>query len=226
MRYILVFLLLANLGYFAWNYYQEPVVVVEAEPRPLLNTGLTLLEEYDAQLAIQQQEDNKLCSVVSGFANSDEAGSFIEDARAQGLATYLNFVDPEELLQYRVYLAPTPSREIANLTLEDLSERLVEADLDIEIYLITSGELENAVALGVYDSATRAIEVQDQISALGYGPEIEQIGEIQGEIQVWVRPAETDRLNMPEWLDLTGERANLTRVENTCQTIAQASQFQ
>lgn len=226
MRYILVFLLLANLGYFAWNYYQEPVVVVEAEPRPLLNTGLTLLEEYDAQLAIQQQEDNKLCSVVSGFATSDEAGSFIEDARAQGLATYLNFVDPEELLQYRVYLAPTPSREIANLTLEDLSERLVEADLDIEIYLITSGELENAVALGVYDSATRAIEVQDQISALGYGPEIEQIGEIQGEIQVWVRPAETDRLNMPEWLDLTGERANLTRVENTCQTIAQASQFQ
>lgn len=226
MRYILVFLLLANLGYFAWNYYQEPVVVVEAEPRPLLNTGLTLLEEHDAQLAIQQQEDNKLCSVVSGFASSDEAGVFIEDARAMGLATYLNFVDPEEFLQYRVYLAPTPSREIANLTLEDLSERLVEGDLDIEIYLITSGELENAVALGVYDSATQAIEVQDQITALGYGPEIEQIGEIQGEIQVWVRPAETDRLNMPEWLDLTGERANLTRVENTCQTIAQAPQFQ
>lgn len=226
MRYIVIVLLLGNLGYFVWNYYQEPVVVLEADPRPLLNTGLTLLTEYDQQQALAEQQANKICSVVTGFADTEEAGLFMEEARAQNLSSYLHFVNPEELLQYRVYLAPTPSREIANLTLDDISGRLDEAELDIDIYLITRGELENAVALGVYDSASRAIQIQDQIAALGYSPEIEQIGEIQGEIQVWLRPADSERVNMPEWLDLTGDRANLTRVENTCQTIAQASQFQ
>ncbi len=226
MRYTVIVLLLGNVGYFVWNYYQEPAVVVAAEPRPLLNTGLTLLEEYDQQLAIEQREADKVCSVVTGFANADEAGDFMGRARTLNIRSYLHFIDPEELLQYRVYLPPTPSREIANLTLEDLGERLLEAELDIENYLITGGELENAVALGVYDSASRAIKVQDQVAALGYGPEIEQIGEIRGEIQVWLRASDSERLNQPEWLDLAGERTNLTRVENSCQTIAQASQFQ
>ncbi len=226
MRYIAICLLLANLGYFGWNQYQTPAAEPLAQPRPLLNTGLTLISEYDEQIAQLPQPTGRLCSVVSGFVSAEDAGQFITRAQARDFGTYLNFADPNQLLQYRVYLAPTPSREIANLTLEDLSERLIGADLDIETYLITRGELENAIALGVYGSATEAIEVRNQVRDLGYGPEIEQIGEALDEIQVWLRPTGSDSINQPEWLDLTGERTDLTRTEILCQTIAQASQFQ
>ena len=50
MRYIVVFLLIANLSYLGWIYAsrQQPVGVAPAPPQPLLNTGLTLLREYEA----------------------------------------------------------------------------------------------------------------------------------------------------------------------------------
>ena len=91
---------------------------------------------------------------------------------------------------------------------------------------MSSGDGQNAIALGMFDSATAAVSMRDRILVLGYSPQIERILPESERLKLWLRPPQSGRIETPEWLDLTRERSNLSRVENLCQTIAQPSQFQ
>lgn len=224
MRYIAIFLLLANVGYFAWNYnYPRPEPVAE-EPRALLNTGLTLLSEYEAQGDELALDAVRQCSIVSGFLDQSQAEAFMTAARSRNLLAYLEVEAPQA--EFRLYLPPTPSRDIASAILDDLSERLLGEDLGLDVYLITRGELENAIALGLFGSREQAEAAQDQVAELGYGPQIEEIPLGETRIRVFLRPVESGRINDPEWLDLSAETEGLTRLENLCESLVQASQFQ
>ena len=224
VRYIAIFLLLVNAGYFAWNYhYPRPQPVAE-EPRALLNTGLTLLSEYEARGEELAQDAVRQCSIVSGFTDRPQAEAFIAAARARSLQAYLEVEVPQA--EFRLYLPPTPSRDIAAAILDDLSERLVAEDLGLDIYLITRGDLENAIALGLFGSRERAEAVRDQVAGLGYGPQIEEIPLGESQIRVFLRPAQSERIIESEWLDLSAETEGLTRLENLCEGLVQASQFQ
>jgi hypothetical protein len=226
MRYTVVFLILANLAYFGWN-HRNPLPESPAVPaQPLINSGLTLVSEFEEQTGFAALEARRQCSLVSGFESADDAENFMAQARTRGFQAFLTGSRATSRLQYQVFLPPTASTEIARLTLADLAQRVEEAGLEVETYLITRGELQNAVALGVFDSATEAVVLRDQVSGLGYSPQIQQFDAFVSRVQVWLRAPESERINELEWLDLTGERPNLSRVENLCQTIAQASQFQ
>jgi hypothetical protein len=226
MRYIVVFLILANLAYFGWN-YRYPLPESPAVPaQPLINSGLTLVSEFEEQTGFAALEARRQCSLVSGFESADDAENFMAQARTRGLQAFLTGSRATSRSQYQVFLPPTASTEIARLTLADLAQRVEEAGLEVETYLITRSELQNAVALGVFDSATEAVVLRDQVSGLGYSPQIQQFDAFVSRVQVWLRAPESERINELEWLDLTGERPNLSRAENLCQTIAQASQFQ
>ena len=226
MRYIVGFLILANLAYLGWN-YRYPLPESSAVPaRPLINSGLTLVSEFEKQTGFAALEARRQCSLVSGFESADDAENFMAQARTRDLQAFLTGSLATSRSQYQVFLPPTASTEIARLTLADLAQRVEEAGLEVETYLITRGELQNAVALGVFDSATEAVVLRDQVSGLGYSPQIRQFDAFVSSLQVWLRAPESERINELEWLDLTGERPNLSRAENLCQTIAQASQFQ
>lgn len=230
MRYIALFLLLLNLVYFGWNLSRPaPEPVVEPQSRPLLNTGLTLLSEFEADSELQARLNalaSRQCSGVSGLSTLDEANEFMAQARAAGLEAALELQGEALESQYRLYLPPASSRSIATITLDGLAERLQQAELEIDSYLITRGLLENAIALGVYEDLSRAQDVRASVAALGYAPEIEEIPRSTGEIRVWLRHPEAERVTEAEWLDLTAERPDLSRSENLCETLVQAPQFQ
>jgi hypothetical protein len=127
--------------------------------------------------------------------------------------------------QYRVYIVPASSRNVATITLDGVSERLAAADLQVETYLITRGLLENGIGLGVFAAEDGAVAVMGQVTELGYDVEIEEIPRSEGEIQVWLRPPDSGQVGDSKWLDLSADRPYLTRTENLCETIAQATQF-
>lgn len=224
MRYIAIFLLLANIGYFSWlRYAAEPTMApVASIPRPLLNSGLTLLSEYEAQLAAQPALN---CFTLGSFSSIDDASSFIAE-----IGEVAHFADVSlggDLLssQYRVFIPPASSRGIATITLDSLSESLVAAELEMETYLITRGMLENGIALGVFSDLAEAEVVRDAVQNLAYAPEIEEIPRSTGEITVQLQMLEQYLSENPEWLDLMLAGANFTITENLCETIAQGSQF-
>ena len=224
MRYIAIFLLLANIAYFAWLRVAAPPVVVSAPTpaRPLLNSGLTLVSEYEQQLA---QRPALSCFTVSSFISVDDASSFI--AEIGGIASDASVSLSGDPLspQYRVFLAPASSRGIATITLDSLSESIAAAQMEIETYLITRGPLENGIALGVFSEQASAKDTQSRVLQLGYPAEIEEIPRSTGEIRVQLQVLEQDVQENPAWLGLTVDRTDLSIVENLCETIAQGTQF-
>lgn len=114
MRYIIAFLIAANLAYLGWTVYgsRQPSEPAPAEPlpsRPLLNTGLSLVEEYQAgagqtaaapppeqmsaDLALLQAIAEGGCVRFGLFASSAQAGEFLADMEAIGLSAV---PDPEQ----------------------------------------------------------------------------------------------------------------------------------
>ena len=226
MRYVVITLVLLNLVHLGWN-LGWPLSEPDArESRSLLNSGLTLVSEFDARSLQAGSEAGRFCSLVSGFENEAELADFMAEAIRRGLDAAYAADQSGRDRQYRVFLPPTPSVEIARLTLEDLAARLEAADVTANIGLVSSGDGQNAIALGMFDSATAAVSMRDQILVLGYSPQIERILPESERLKLWLRPPQSGRIETPEWLDLTRERSNLSRVENLCQTIAQPTQFQ
>ena len=147
MRYIAIFLLLANIAYFAWLYYQpyQTVELSRVESRDLLNSGLVLVSEYNEQLA----EITPICEMISSFATVDEARSFIAEVADTEYSAQLRLTGESLPSLYRLFLPPSESREEATRVLDSLSEALSLAEIEIESYPVTRGLLANAIALGV-----------------------------------------------------------------------------
>jgi len=229
LRYIALFLLIVNIGYFIWTFVRplEPQPTAY-QPRELINSGLMLVSEFEAQtaaLALENAVDSKTCSIVSGFATVDDANGFILLAQRLNLAGVLNLTGGALPSQYRVFLPSEHNRSLATRKLDSVSAAVEAAQLQVETYLITRGPLSEGVGLGVFIDAEEADLVQSQLSELGYMPEIEEIPRSMGEIQVLLRSLNSNQVEGPEWLELSDDRPDLTRTENLCETIAQASQF-
>ncbi len=224
MRYIAIFLLLANIGYFSWvRYGAEPTIPpLPNTPRPLLNSGITLLSEYGAQLAAQPALN---CFTIGSFSTIDDASSLIAELGEAAFASGVSLSGDPLSSQYRVFIPPASSRGIATITLDGLSESLIAAEMESEIYLITRGMLENGIALGVFSELGNAQATRNGVRGLGYAPEIEEIPRSTGEIRVQLQVLERYVLENPAWLDLTVGRPDLTITENLCETIAQGTQF-
>jgi hypothetical protein len=229
MRYIAVFLLLANVVYFSWNQYTARDAALGPTPVtiPPINNGLNLLSERNGSVELpeagvaQAAVVSGYCALVGLFRNLDDANYFMLGAQKLGIDTELKLSGELLSPQYRVYILPLSSREEATSTLIGLNEELRDAELAIESYLITRGELGNGIALGVFDQLSNAEGVQSQALELGYSPEIGEIPRADGDIRVQLMldnqfPFETD-----QWLELTRDRPYLTQVENLCETIAQ-----
>ena len=224
MRYIAIFLLLANIGYFSWvRYAAEPIVLpVTSAPRLLLNSGLTLISEYEAQLAAQPALN---CFTIGDFSTIDDASSLIAEMGEAVFASNVVLGGDPLSSQYRVFIPPASSRGIATIALDALSEGLIAADIESEIYLITRGMFENGIALGVFSELGDAQALRNGVQGLGYAPQIEEIPRSTDEIQVQLQVLEQFVFENPAWLDLTAGRPNLIITENLCETIAQGTQF-
>lgn len=230
MKYIVIFLFLANLGYLGWlNFGATPVVSAGLrEPRPLLSDGMILLSEYQSRVSEEELflvAQSRTCLLVTGFSNFDDAFSFENDVSSKGLSTSRQLLGNIQASQFRVYLPSASSAAVAAITLDALIERVAEAELAIETYLITRGILENSIALGVVYSLARAEEIQAEVVNLGYSPEIQELPQSDGGMAINVGAPSSLSLESSEWLDLIVQRPYLDAIENLCETIAQGTQF-
>jgi|TARA_B110000908_G_C10087795_1_gene372567 hypothetical protein len=230
LKYIAVFLVLVNLGYLAWlNFGATPVAPVAfSEPKPLLSDGMILLSEYQSRVleeGLILASQNRMCLLVTGFSDFDDAISFEVAASNRGLSTSQQLLGNPLASQFRVYLPPASSRAIADITLDTLSEQAADADLSIEIYLITRGLLENSIALGVLPSLAEAEGIKAALINLGYSPVIQELPLSDQGIGIQLGSESSLSLESSDWLSLIEQRSYLNALENLCETIAQGTQF-
>lgn len=230
LKYIAIFIFLANIAYFSWSIsdFASDIEVQGREQRPLLNNGMTLLSEYEVQAqAIDETAiiSQKMCLVTSQINNLEEALLVSQLATSNGLEASLLLLGEVLAPQYRVFLPPASSRAVATIMLDSLSEQAAEAELPIESYLITRGSLTNGIALGVFESLDNAQAVHAATLQLGYSPEIQEIPRSEGGFALRLEASGAIGLESPEWLDLAMESPNIEATENLCETIAQGEQF-
>ncbi len=224
MRYIAIFLLLANIGYLSWVRYSAQRITspVPNTPSLLLNSGLTLVSEYELQSAAQPA---LTCFTIQSFSTIDDASSLIATMGEAVFSSTVRLSGDPLSSQYRVFIPPASSRGIAIITLDGLREGLIAAEMEMESDLITRGMLENGITLGVFSQQGDAQAARNGVQQLGYAAKIDESLRSTGEIQVQRRVLERYVLENPAWLDLAAGRLNLTITENVCETIAQGSQF-
>lgn len=230
LKYIAVFLVLANLGYLAWlNFGATPVEPIGfSEPKPLFSDGMILLSEYQSRILAENlmlAAQNRMCLSVTGFSNFDDALSFEDAASNRGLSTSQQLLGNLQASQFRVYLPPAHSRAIAIITLDALSERAAEADLTIEIYLTTGGLLENSIAFEVLPTLAEAEDIKAVLVSLGYSPLIQELPQSDQGIAIQLGSENSLSLESSDWLALVEQRSYLNALENLCETIAQGAQF-
>ena len=234
MRNIVIFLLLLNVIYFVWALF-KPVTDGVNITRPSSQSdenSLVLVSEL-ASMPVTVELNNNLpypqsaiqCFSIGDFQDLSDANEFRDQVIALGLEPTLNIAQNFEQSLYQVYLPPISSPDLAANVLQEINNAIRAADLSIESQLITSGNLQNSITFGRYDSPDEAQIKQSQLAELGYVADVEQIPGEESVIRVLLRTNQNAAFEAQIWPEIQIQRQYLGRTENLCETIAQGEQF-
>lgn len=224
MRWILLILLLLNIALYALFWRSSPAVEQLSNENNIEETSaLVLLSEVRTAPAAVRLNLPALgagelviaCYELGPFMNSADAEQFALEHK-NIFATQIESRQIQTRVDYRVYLPPYMSRDAAESALKDLRAKLQAANVAIDTLLITRGNLENGVALGLFAQQQNALNVENQLSRLGY--EVLIIEEPRTQEQLWISLFELPegaRL-LPQWSAIQQRRSYLQRLEKLC----------
>lgn len=226
MRLIFIFLLIANVAFFAGQYFlggasvappKQPVpsVAVDGQLQLLAETG----SGYQAQPrpavgARPMEAGDGLCTLVGPFAQLLHAEYLVERLTALSVAAQVSQVGISDGETHWVYLAPEMSEKEAWRRLHELQQK------NIESYLITRGDLINGISFGRYASMQEALARKQEIDGLGYGAQILSVPKIINEIWVVLPQGEGDSLSNDFWSDVLAQQPSLEKRQNLCAGVA------
>ncbi len=162
MRWVALLLLLANAGFAGWILSGAPGRDAAAAGPPVELGELPLLRESRGDPAA-----TSVCFTI---------GPFEEEARAEAARQRLAELDVEprqrmtrdqEVYGYQILLPPRASREAALEATRELQAQGVE-----DYFIVSEGELENAVSVGLFERKRFAVRHADYLNDLGFDAEL------------------------------------------------------
>jgi cell division septation protein DedD len=233
MRWALMFLLAANVGFFIWHQFKE------APPRSLATTPesqghreraerLKLLSESKSA-AVPRVDDvtlvaatepparqGSLCWLLGPLPEEVTAKQILMRFQSQGVPAELQQIKLITGLDYLLYIGPFVSRAESLAKLRKLHEAGVDS------FVITRGSLTEAIALGLFASRSEAELAGDAFENEqgGYQTQVRE-NERTG-VQLWlvVPTVVADSLNVSFWDELDMDFGELERKQKWCNTIA------
>ena len=219
-RILFLLLLTMNLAAGAWWYSRarapEPVPPSAATSAPTL----VLLSERDndamsqAALAadavaapIDPNAPPAVCSTLGPFENEADLRIGMELLTPQ--VTRIQFQESSNVTTrgYWVYLPALDSRDAALKSARQLNAAGVR-----DYYVVTAGDHENTVSLGLFRDRDNAARRQGQIAALGFPARLEERTEVE---RVWWIEFQRDSAEAPSYGELRGA-AQLTLKPRSC----------
>lgn len=178
-RFLFLFLLALTLGGAGWIVFAPPV---EDEAEPLIEAGvarLVLLSERDG--APRQGDASSTKNAAGGHAADDVCTSIGPFATQSDMRAAMQALTPQtRRIQFRnaratqsrgfwVYLPAGKTREEALGIARTLSAKGVR-----DYYVVTAGEQQNTVSLGLFREQANAERRRAEITAMGFAPELIQ----------------------------------------------------
>ena len=186
-RWLAVALLVANIGVLLLIVLKPPTVERDRPTIPPLDPELPRLELVNELTATDSRDDGEACFSI-GPLSSLLAQERAEDRLrpfASALRSRQTRADTDR--GWWVYLTAGNRAEAVGLT-----RRLAEQGVE-DFYVVTSGELENTLSVGLYEDIENARSRQARIQALGFDPQLEVRREIVPQFWVDYRIASGER---------------------------------
>ena len=196
-RVLVLLLLVMNVGVGVWwalRPAHEPRRHAPTEPAV---AGLELLSEVEARAAVGELAEAPQPIAPSADAVCQRIGPFLTQAdlrRAVGVLTpvvqRIQFRETRALARrgYWVYMPAQASRDAALATARELAARGLR-----DYYVVTAGDRQNTISLGLFRELANARQRQADVRAMGFGAEL---GERTEEIpQYWIDIAADPRFD-------------------------------
>lgn len=243
MRGILLGLLLANMLYLGWQFLLPDDESGNATTAPSLEalgqdvaTLQLLSEASQTQLipyrgAAEPEEPAResladapqtppptppqFCAELGPFRDREDAEGFMV-TNAGRFTMSIEGRQASAPSIYRVFLPPLSSRELAASTMQALRAAFESSNLSIDSFLITQGELVNGIALGLFAEQQNALNVQNQLQALGYSVTVREEPKVNEEIWVIVSGVESQEVFLGHWAEIQLSRSYIRAGEKLC----------
>lgn len=215
IRGICLLLLFANLGVMAWSMArpdQAPRIFRRTDPGVpalvLLRESDRALEEMTREFSPGAATVNASCYTLGPFTNTAELDSALELIADQIDSSQQRQVMSSETQGYWVYIPAVGSREEALTIARQLSEYGVR-----DYYVVTAGEQENTISLGLYRDQINAQRRLDTIQQLGF--EVEQNVRSEEFPDYWLDYSHAENVR-PGWEAILVSQPNVTRSQIAC----------
>ncbi len=168
-------LLAANIGWYAWTITQQDDAATVKTLPELPGQPLLLLKEREQQLLSGQtveggeDGDNETCYSLGPFTNqADVRKAFNVIAPAVDRTRQRQALQTQDR-GFWVYLPAVESREAALMQARELSAMGVR-----DYYVVTTGDNENTVSLGVFRDEANARRRQSGLERLGFDAKVDR----------------------------------------------------
>lgn len=204
-------------------------LLLESE-RPNAPLSDRFLVSGDSPQAVTGQEGRGELSDNSVAPDCYMLGDFVSEADAvaamDGLSISYRVVVREaesvSPIRYRVRSAIAPDREAGLQRLAELRRAIAETGVSIDSYLVTSGPMQNAVSLGLFNEHSNALNVQRLLQVQGEEVLVEIERSVENRFQILFQNGYPFEFNSESWDSLGLTMVRVDASENVCETIAQA----
>ncbi len=243
MRAIFWALVVMNLVVFGSQFFLtaggdvEEAKLVEPLRSPGVGTGtdLRLLSERDDMSTSRSEAprpapgpggqglaglpEQPLCLLVGPFGDQGLAQNLIQRLEALELQPRLESVEVPEDPGYWVYLPPELSQKAALRKLHELQSK------NIDSYIIPRGELALGISLGMFSRAELARQRREELVALGYEAQIQEMSRSHRELWVALSPSQAAQVADQFWLEFFSQHPELEKRQNFCPGVASGTNF-
>jgi hypothetical protein len=191
MRWLLMFLLVINVFYYVWQQQQAPIkekgILPEQsyiEPRldiRLLRESADIAQQIPAGSPVNAGEAS--CITLGEFNERLQAESVEQRLVSMSIAVSLLEQNVSAGIDYWVYLPPLASSQASLRQLRELQGRMIDS------YLITEGDLENGISLGIFPRSSSAEAIIEQLRVAGYEPQMRELQRTHRTFWVQIAPS-------------------------------------
>jgi len=224
MRWIVLALLLANLGLFAWYQYAgAPAAAVVGPPAAESAGGerIRLLSEVPADKLPKKKppapqpvaSGGALCTMLGPFEEDYQGADIVQRLKALQVDAELRAIEMSGQMRYWVFLEPLGSRREAFRKLRELQGSGVDS------YVIPKGSLTNGISFGIFTERERAEGLAEELRAKGIEAQTRE--EPQTYLERWIvlPPGQVERLAEGFWSQIQREYPDLDRRQNLCSEL-------
>lgn len=239
MRWIVIILLMCNGIYFLWQFYLVPSEVgrkVSTSQQFDLGESLQLISEVAVDDSIvknkkpleNQSPEDSLPPEPPEPAVCLMIGPFKEEVSGKQVLTRLAALDIHPTMEalstpgkpgYWVHIPPQSSRKVAIKLLRELQSK------NIDSFLITKGELENGISLGIFTKLGSAEQVSSKRGGQGYDVKIFTMANSRTQLWAVFDDQQTAKFSDALWEIIREGNTGLQRRKNFCDKIAPSDNF-